>query len=270
MTVANDQMVKDHYKKEAEIHGESSYCTMDDEIIRNREIDIISRFIKVVTEQERVPLKVLDLGCGNGYTLSCIIKSIPLNNYFGLDFSGDQLSIAKNRNLESCSFAEGDARNLPYENDFFDVIYTERCLINILDWEEQQAALREIHRVLKPNGYYLMIECFTDGLINNNKARQECGLEPLAVRYHNKYFDKEKFMPVARALFSLMNLEDFTPQCGGSFLSNFLSSHYFVARVLHPLISKGPAVKNTEFVKFFSYLPPVGNYSPIQSYILKK
>ena len=35
--------------------------------------------------------------------------------------------------------------------------------------------MREIARILKPGGHYLMIECFNDGLANNNRAREELG-----------------------------------------------------------------------------------------------
>lgn len=35
-------------------------------------------------------------------------------------------------------------------------------------------------------------------------------------------------------------------------------------------MTKGDWVQNTEFVKFFSFLPPIGNYAPIKAYILQK
>jgi hypothetical protein len=57
---------------------------------------------------------------------------------------------------------------------------------------------------------------------------------------------------------------------GYSFRTNFLSSHYFVSRVLYPAVLKGDLVRNSEFTKFFSFLPPAGNYSAIQAHLLKK
>ena len=82
----------------------------------------------------------------------------------------------------------------------------------------------------------------------------------------------------ARTLFEAVQSElrvvdpaELDPDGGGDLLrSNFLSSHYFVARILHPLITRGEWVKNTEFVKFFSFLPPIGNYAPVQAYIFEK
>ena len=52
---------------------------------------------------------------------------------------------------------------------------------------------------------------------------------------------------------------------------NFLSSYYFVSRVLYPAMLNGSeVVRNSEIAKFFSYLPPMGNYCPIQAFVLRK
>lgn len=257
-------IVRKRYKEEAEKWGDSSYSTMDDEIIRSKESELILKFFDIFKGQS---LKIGDIGCGNGYTLSCLARQFPYNNYWGIDNSAELLAIAEDRKLANCEFVEGNACCLNFDNEFFDVIYTQRCLINILDWEEQKNALVEIHRTLKPEGLYLMIECFTDGLMNNNKARSECGLTELKEAYHNKYFDKELLAEAVRGRFTITE----PSQLDGRLPPyNFLSSHYFIARVLHALVAKGEQMKNTEFVKFFSFLPPIGNYSPIQAYVLRK
>jgi ubiquinone/menaquinone biosynthesis C-methylase UbiE len=263
-----EELIKNHYKKEAEIFGASAQSTMEDEIIRNKEIAAISHFIKAVKTNKK-DLSVLDLGCGNGCTIEQIHNQFPEHTYYGLDFSEELLSIAEKRNLSKSKFMHGDARKMTFSDNFFDVIYTERCIINILDWEEQKKALHEIWRILKPNGYYLMIECFLDGLENNNKARSECGLSELQEAYHNKYFCKKKFIEAIKYQFDIVEPSIFKQEDNQFFQSNLFSSHYFISRVLHALVTQGKQVKNTEFVRFFSFLPPIGNYSPLQIYILK-
>jgi len=272
MSIESENLIRRHYKEEAQKHGASLCSTMEDEIVRNKELELILNFFTIlVTKIGSGSLKVLDLGCGNGYVLSVLSKSFPANIYWGLDFTKELLSIAKNRELPNCKFIEADACSLPFDTNYFDVIYSERCLINILDWEKQKSALYEINRVLKPSRYYLMIECFTDGLINNNKARQECGLSEIKAAYHNKYFEKDAFFEAIKNIFNIIDPGQLYPDRGPAlFSTNFLSSHYFIARVLHPLVTKGEWKRNTEFVKFFSFLPPFGNYSPIQAYILQK
>lgn len=265
----SEESIKQYYREEATKHGASRLSTMEDEVVREKELELLRGFLTVLGK-DGTGLRVLDLGCGNGYALE-VLSGTHSHSYWGLDICRELLTIAQARNLPNCVFSEGSALAMPFGPDFFDLVYTERCLINILDWEEQQSALGEIARVLRPGGYYLMIECFTDGLANNNQARQECGLEELKEAPHNKYFQKELFFQAARGLFSIIEPARLDPDGGGLLFSpNFLSSHYFIARVLHPLVTKGAWVRNTEFVKFFTFLPPVGNYSPLQAFILQK
>jgi ubiquinone/menaquinone biosynthesis C-methylase UbiE len=267
----NDELIKIYYRELAKQKGASPYTTAPDEIMRAKEVELILSFFSMLkTIEKDRNSKVLDLGCGNGYTLSLLSKSEPKNIYLGLDFSKELISIAKDRKLPYCEFVQGDARCIPFESSSFDVVYTERTLINILNWEEQKLALHEIGRILKPDGYYLMIEGFTDGWINNNKARRECGLPELKVSFHNKYFEKKRFFQSISDIFAVFEPTQIGVEWKRLFPTNFLSSHYFIARVLHALITKGENIPNTEFVKFFSFLPPIGNYSPIQVYILKR
>jgi len=266
----NDQIIQSHYKLQAEKYKDSSASTMEDTIIRQKELESIFSFFNL-REVRVVATNVLEIGCGNGYTLQQLAEAYPHTSFHGLDFSHDLLAIAEKRKISNGSFSQGDVRNLEFDGASFDVVYTERCLINLLSWEDQQKGLSEIHRVLKKGGFYFMVESFTDGFDNLNKARTELGLNNIPVAHHNLYFNKESFKEFVKPLFSITDPSSLGTTESTALQPNFLSSHYFSARVLHPLLTKGdPNQKNTEFVKFFSFLPPSGNYAPIQAYILQK
>jgi hypothetical protein len=81
--------------------------------------------------------------------------------------------------------------------------------------------------------------------------------------YGNLFFEKEPTMT---------ELEKYFEPSKQGIPYNFLSTHYFVARVFHAAVSvSNKDVRNSEFVKFFSTaLPTVGNYSPIQAFLLRK
>jgi len=254
------EVIREHYKKQAEEFGDSPKSTMEEQVIRDKEMVVIKKTLvsQIIVGSAN---RVLDLGCGNGYALSELRKMFTdTGNWIGVDFTQEFVDIANKRNLNKCEFLQGDATNLEFKDNHFDFIYTERCLINIMSWEDQKKALDEIHRVLKPGGKFLMIECFTDGMDNNNKAREEMGLDHIGPAHHNFYFEKGKFFEHIASTFSDVDRTN----------ENFLSTHYFVARILHPLVTKGEWKKNTEFVRFFGQMPPYGNYSPIQALILKK
>lgn len=264
--------MQEHYKEEALKWGSSSSSTMEDEITRNKEVELICNFIGLFSSElsklsNKKPIKVADIGCGNGYTLSILSNKYANNVYYGIDTSNELLDIAIRRELDNCKFMNNDICSLAFNDNQLDIIYTERCLINLDNWGVQQEALNEIHRVLKPNEYYLMVEAFTDGLANCNKARVECGLPELKEAPFNIYLDKTLLFPYITNKFTIWSPYQFSNSLP---TSNFLSSHYFISRVLHALITKGEQIKNTEFVKFFSYLPPIGNYSQIQAFVLRK
>ena len=269
-----DATIRDHYRRQAEKHGDGERSTMEDDVIRAKETQVIEDFVRLLDARRasESPLRILDLGCGNGHTLGRLSEKFPGHQYWGGEFSDEILDIAKRRSLEHCEFVSCDARAISFADESFDAVFTQRCLINILDWEDQLQALREIARILKPGGHYLMIECFTDGLDNNNKARTECGLAALQPAHHNRYFDKNVLFESLDGIFRVADPGRLSPGYDGPLCdANFLSSHYFVARVLHPLVTQGEWIRNTEFVKFFAdLLPPVGNYSPIQLNLFAK
>jgi ubiquinone/menaquinone biosynthesis C-methylase UbiE len=272
VTKDHDDLIRRHYRAQAERDGDSSLSTIGERVIREKEIDLIRSFLRAVRRKKPSDdLTILDAGCGNGYTLALLVEDHPGCEFHGLEFTEEMLAIARRRELPRCVLDRGDIRSTSYPSQCFDVVYTERCLINILDWGEQKQALDEIARILKPSGHYLMIEGFTDGLENNNRARREMGLDDIESAYHNRYLEKEELFEAVQPTLRVVDPAELGPEGGGDLLrSNFLSSHYFVARILHPLITRGEWVRNTEFVKFFSFLPPVGNYAPVQAYIFEK
>jgi ubiquinone/menaquinone biosynthesis C-methylase UbiE len=267
-----DSLIRQHYQQQAEKDGASPLSTIGEIVVREKEVELIKNFLVMVQRKTAATsLRILDVGCGNGYTLDALRKVDPSFCLYGLEFTEELLSIALSRNLKEVVLEPGDIRRTHYDDAYFDVVYTERCLINIIDVEEQKKAIREISRILKTSGYYLMIEGFTDGLVNNNQARREMGLEDINPAFHNLYFDKKTIFSEISDIFKVVDPKEIDNASDTYLLqSNFLSSHYFVARILQPLMTKGEWIRNTEFVKFFSFLPPIGNYAPIQAYILKK
>ena len=259
----DDKFTMEYYAEQAKLHGDKWSSTMQDETVRTKEIEFIKHAIGDTIEDFGKEIRILDLGCGNGFTTEIISKTFPEAFIWGTDLCNDLLRIGNKRNTHNCKFLNGDARKLNFENNFFDLVYTERCLINIRDWQEQRAAIAEVSRVLRPGGRYAMIECFTDGHKNYNTARKELGLSGVPLPEVNLFFEKEPTMT---------ELEKYFEPSKQGIPYNFLSTHYFVARVFHAAVSvSNKDVRNSEFVKFFSTaLPTVGNYSPIQAFLLRK
>jgi ubiquinone/menaquinone biosynthesis C-methylase UbiE len=266
MNSSYTQLILDHYRKEAELYTDDASSTMRDETTRGREVAGIVRTLEWLIERGAPAGRLLDIGCGNGYLLEVLRSKDPDLAIEGLEYTPELAEIARSRGVENCSIKQGDVRNLPYDDGAFDIVVTERCVINVMDRDDQAKSLHEIGRIIPSGGHYICIEAFTDGLGQLNEARTELGLDENEMAYHNLWFDKDQFLDLVSEEFEVVDPSG----AEGVPTPNFLSSHYFMSRVVYPAVTKADIVYNSHFVKFFSFLPPMGNYSPIQFWILKR
>ena len=239
---------------------------MWDKTTRARELDAITRLIRHVAGGKLSSLELLEVGAGNGVLMAHLDQELPQLKPVAVEFSPDMFAVAQARALPRVRWVQGDVRKLDFADASFDVVVTERCIINLMDREHQAEALAEVARVLRRGGHYICIEAFTDGLVNMNQARDDVGLPPIPQAHHNLWFDKDWFAEQAGRHFETQSLAT-TPELPQQ---NFLSSHYFTSRVLYPAVAKKDPAYNSTFASFFSFLPPYGNFSPIQLFLLKK
>jgi len=107
---------------------------------------------------------VLDVGCGLGGP--CRMLADEYNcQVTGLDLSNEYIRTAKELSklvkLDSkTSFIQGDATSLPFDDNTFDVIWTQHVQMNIPNKEKFYS---EISRVLKSGGHFLYYEILKKG-----------------------------------------------------------------------------------------------------------
>jgi len=95
-------------------------------------------------------LKVLEIGCGMGTDGAQFARAGA--DYTGIDLTNAAVELARKRFAASelkGDFLVSDGENLDFANDSFDLVYSHGVLHHTPDIE---AAVREIHRVLKPGG----------------------------------------------------------------------------------------------------------------------
>jgi ubiquinone/menaquinone biosynthesis C-methylase UbiE len=113
--------------------------------------DLVS-FFSNNFDKNQSKLKILEVGCGAGNNLEFLAKKG--HEVYGLDASKNVINYADNRfrnkNLRG-TFTVGEFTNLPYDNNFFDLIIN-RAAICHTDLESANIALKECHRVLKSSG----------------------------------------------------------------------------------------------------------------------
>lgn len=263
-----DDIIEQHYQDVAQKQGLSSTSTMADERTRKMETQAILQFVELALnsrQEKQQPATIMDVGCGNGYTLEVLSKQFSGHKFIGIEKSDDlrELAISRFDSASNVELLKGDIRNPDFsKNTIADILICQRVIINLLDIEDQKTALNNIiDKVTAPGesgrgGAMLFIEAFTSSLETLNEARSEFDFEPIPPAHHNLYlpddfFDHPNLAPFARDILA----------------SNFLSTHYYVTRVLHPYFTQGKAFKrNSEFVKFFSEAleQNVGDYAPLK------
>jgi len=170
---------------------------------------------------------VLDVGCGNG--INTIEYAKLSQRVLGVDYSSQMIARAQKRlkhsGLDNLEFRQLPLHELDTLGSDFDVVVTQRCLINLTSFEDQTAALRAIHRRLEPGGYYLMLECVAEGLDRLNELRSRFSLAPIPPAWHNCQFQSLNLIDEVKNIFTLEDQEDF-------------SLYYLVTRILNPLLGR--------------------------------
>jgi ubiquinone/menaquinone biosynthesis C-methylase UbiE len=129
---------------------------------------------------------ILELGHGNCKHLPYVLKQKNKLTYYGLEISELMNNEAKRINQCFCEAKQAlfylyDGQNIPFEDNYFDKIFTVNT---IYFWADPKLFITELYRVLKPNGILnitfaqqnfmkqLPFTQFSFTLYNNEKIKQ--------------------------------------------------------------------------------------------------
>lgn len=110
--------------------------------------------------------KVLDVGSGVGGA-SCYLASEYGCQVIGLDLTDEYCRVAQSiadwLGLAShVTYRQGSALDMPFEDNSFDVVWTQHAAMNIAD---KPKLYSEIARVLRPNGHFAMYDVLAGPVI---------------------------------------------------------------------------------------------------------
>ncbi len=106
------------------------------------------------------PKKILDIAAGTGDMCIQSVKLIGAETVVGVDISEKMIGIAKEKTLaaglsDKISFEIQDVASLPYPDSTFDAA---TIAFGIRNFEKLEESLKQINRVLVPNGHLLILE----------------------------------------------------------------------------------------------------------------
>ena len=114
---------------------------------------------------------ILEIGFGTGFTLVEIAKSVgETGKAYGIDATPEMVKLCKERLerkglAERVELSEGDARDMPYENNMFDAVYMA-CTLELFDTPDILKILKECKKVLKPDGRLGIVSMCREGYEN--------------------------------------------------------------------------------------------------------
>lgn len=129
--------------------------------------------------------KILDVGCGPGtitYSLGALVDPEQGGEVLGIEPTQQVLDHAeslrpKDKNLRHVKFQRASALKLPFQDAQFDIVHVHQVIIHLKD---PLAAMKEMRRVLKPNGYL----CVRDAELNTIIVYPELYSQPLQAYFH--------------------------------------------------------------------------------------
>jgi ubiquinone/menaquinone biosynthesis C-methylase UbiE len=190
-----------------------------------RDLPLKQLEMETLAQYVRDGMRILEVGCGNGITAIELAKRYEVD-IIGIDYAEEMISAASDmlagQNLKGrVSFRTGDVRNMSEWSKRFDLIYTERVLINLEDWPQQRAAIASITDLLADGGLYVMCEHSQDGLDEINALRERVGLARITPPWHNRYLRDEELGGVELPGVKLEGVNFFS------------STYYFLSRVVN-------------------------------------
>ncbi len=98
----------------------------------------------------RAGQRVLDVACGTGVlTREVAVRVGPAGSAVGLDVNAGMLAVAR-RQAPEVEWRAARAEALPFEDESFDAVVSQ---FGLMFFQDRQAALGEMLRVLRPGGY---------------------------------------------------------------------------------------------------------------------
>ncbi len=221
------------------------------------DVDLLNEHLARYTFAARLARgkRVLDAGCGAGYgsaEMAHVAQTV-----IGIDSAAEAVEFAReNYRLPNLQFEQASCTSLPHQDSSFDLVVGFEVIEHLENWRD---FLREVRRVLAPNGQFIVS---TPNKAYYTESRGADGANP----FHVHEFDFEEFRGELKAIFPYVSLYlenhvagmTFQPHEPGNTVEVRVDagdpaphdSHFFVAVCAHR-----PQVGNPTFV----YVPRAAN-----------
>jgi ubiquinone/menaquinone biosynthesis C-methylase UbiE len=129
-----------------------------------KDVPSYERKLEITRSYLRPDMELLEVGCGSGATAR--LHAPHVKHVLGTDFSARMIEIARAKTAEegvtNITFEQADLTELDKPDGSFDMVLALSVLHLIAD---RDVAIRKIHQLLKPGGYFVSsTACLGDGM----------------------------------------------------------------------------------------------------------
>ena len=155
---------------------------------------------------------IADMGCGGGESTQhyaqkakhCV--ALERSNHL----RGKAQELFSSVNISNVELVNGDILDTSAYDACFDGVVTQRVLINMADWNEQQRAIDNVSSCLKSGGLYIALENTIEGHEALNEVRKSAGLSEIKVHHwHNYFLSHDRFHEYMKRDFNLERTHNF-------------------------------------------------------------
>lgn len=150
---------KQHYEKVGEHFGRQADRYLHSSVhARGEDLQLFGEYLRSFPES-----RLLDVGCGGGhvsYAAAAAVRSVTAYD-LSPAMLGTVASQARELGLSNIETVQGKAEAMPFEDGAFDLAASR---LSAHHWRDMQGALREIRRVLKPRGVFVLMDIITPGI----------------------------------------------------------------------------------------------------------
>ena len=234
--VMSDAEIRKHWQNWAQEYGTALRATTKRPTAKELEIDALARHLRAIGAAE-TRLEVLEVGCGNGHNLVALAELFPQAMLTGVDYVPEMIAAAEEylrilpqKTASRIRLHIGDVLDLSATEGLlpaYDVVFTDRCLINLNSVEKQVTAIDQLRDRLGPAGSLILIENSLQTYEAQNDCREILGLHRRVPELFNLFLDEAVVLPHLQRSFQNVQIED------------FISFHDLVLYVLTPLLCNG-------------------------------
>jgi SAM-dependent methyltransferase len=231
----DSQEIKQHWTNWVTSYGTDLRATTKTWTAKALELDAMSRRLNSILGNP-ADSSILEVGCGNGVNCVELARLFHQVRFDGVDFIPEMVTAAIQNAVagnvqDRVRFFVGDAIGVAGVTGLqpvYDVVFTDRCLINLNTRELQKQAISALAAKVRPGGHLLMIENSMTSYGEQNRCRTALGLAPRTPADFNLFFDENDVRPhIASIGLELIDVEDFS------------SLHDMMLYVLLPAINGG-------------------------------